>query len=249
MLVTIIVFLLGFIFVTLAFGGAKIDSNIKNSIFVSIGTSLIAGSIVSALDIWRVMEQDELRDGIENIIVSAGIIRVYKKRDLDRYDSLINDMKDSIDITGYSIRGFFQSYKTQIVNIIKKYPKFKIRILLVDPRTACSREKEIEENHSYNGIFKASVITVLEFFKEYLLKEDYSNVEIRCIPHQLSTMIFRIDKSMFIGPYLYKKDSKSTVTYELEDGGWMFTNYQNEFDNLWKDAVNLTLEDLTNAKP
>ena len=38
-------------------------------------------------------------------------------------------------------------------------------------------------------------------------------------------MIFRIDDKMFIGPYMYKRDSKSTVTFEVTVEGWMFRQY------------------------
>ena len=161
-----------------------------------------------------------LQDNIHNVLFDIGITHVYKKRYLDKYDQLINQATEMIDVTGYSLRGFFQSYRSEIINKIEKNPNFKLRILLVDPRSIFSKEKEKEKNGEYRGVFHANICTLYGYFKNYS-----SNIEIKLIPSGLSSMIFRIDDKMFIGPYMYKRDSKSTVTFEVTVEGWMFRQY------------------------
>ncbi len=62
------------------------------------------------------------------------------------------------------------------------------------------------------------------------------NIKIKKISTPLTTMIYRIDDILFIGPHFYKKSSKSTVTYEINKQGWIFNEYLEEFERLWKDA-------------
>ena len=52
-------------------------------------------------------------------------------------------------------------------------------------------------------------------------------------------MIYRIDNVMYVGPYFYKKSSKSTNTIRLRSDGWLFREYQSEFDNMWYDGQNI----------
>ena len=52
------------------------------------------------------------------------------------------------------------------------------------------------------------------------------NIKLKQIDSPLTTMIFRIDDTMFIGPHFHKKPSKSTVTLELDKNGWMFEEYE-----------------------
>jgi hypothetical protein len=42
---------------------------------------------------------------------------------------------------------------------------------------------------------------------------------------------------MFVGPYFSEKASGATVTFELARGGWLFDEYQAEFNLLWGRAV------------
>jgi len=50
-------------------------------------------------------------------------------------------------------------------------------------------------------------------------------------------MIYRIDDIIFIGPHLYKRGSTTTVTLEIDNRGWLFREYEKEFEKLWTDAT------------
>lgn len=71
-----------------------------SNIYVSIGTSLIATGIVLFLDLWNKLTIKKVTEKIKNVINESGIERVSKKRDLDRYDNLIDNLNDSLDICG-----------------------------------------------------------------------------------------------------------------------------------------------------
>ncbi len=225
---TVLVFLFGLIFV---FWGIDVHEEIiKNTILVSVGTSLIAGGIVAFLDLLRNVGNEQVYHNIDNIILKAGVENVYDKRDLDEYDMLIKNAQKSIDVLGYSLRGFYQSYKDILLEKVERNTGFKIRILLVEPNSISSSWREKNEDGEVRGIYKQNL--------EILRREfaDRANIEIKVIDIPLGHMIYRIDDIMYIGPYFYKKSSKSTNTIKLSKGGWLYKEYQYEFDSMWKDA-------------
>ena len=76
------------------FGNTK-----HNTIIVAIGTSIIAAGIVAMLDIWREISNDKTSKQIQTIILDGGLESIYRKRDLDEYDELINNVRENLDIS------------------------------------------------------------------------------------------------------------------------------------------------------
>ncbi len=204
------------------------ESNATDSnIYVSIGTSLIATGIVIFLDLWKRLTIKKITEKIQNIINESGIERVYKKRDLDTYDDLVNNLKVSLDICGYSLGGFFESFNEILSK--KAQNNIKVRVLFVDPDSEAAKQRAKIEGKSVR-LFKERI----ETFKNYF--ENINSIEIRKIDVPLSSMIYRIDDVMFVGPHFYKKQSKSTLTIELAKQKWLFDEYQQEFNRMWDDA-------------
>lgn len=227
LLTTLVILIIGYILILK--GSLNIDKNVSN-IYISIGTSLIATGIVATLDLFRELVRENNFKKMNNVIYEAGIWSVHKKRDLDAYDVLMEGMEKGVDITGYSLRSFFDSYEQVIKKKIKQNPLIKIRMLVVDPESEFSKNREKIEGNYTGSVFKNNI----EKIERELL--DIDNVEIKKISTPLTTMIFRIDNVMFVGPHLYKKSSKATLTLEISKNGWLFEQYQEEFERLWNDA-------------
>lgn len=102
-------------------------------------------------------------------------------------------------------------------------------MLFVNPDSEAAKERSEIEGKSIL-LFKEKIETFKKYFKEV------NHVEIKIIDIPLSSMIYRIDDVMFIGPHFYKKQSKSTLTIELAKGRWLFDEYQQEFNRMWDDA-------------
>lgn len=203
---------------------------VKNTVLLSIGTSLVAGGIVAILDLFRIASQEQVYNNIDNLIIKAGIDNVYEKRDLDEYDSLIKNARNSIDVLGYSLRAFYQSYKEILLEKSSKHPNFTVRILLIEPDSMSSRYRENNEDGKVTGIYKKSIDVIKEGFA------NCPNIKIRTIDIPIGNMIYRIDDTMYVGPYFYKRNSKSTHTIKLNKNGWLYEEYQQEFDKMWKDG-------------
>jgi len=228
LLTNIIILILGYYFINK--GICLIDTQSTNSnIYVSIGTSLIATGIIVFLDLWKKLMIKKITGRIKNVINEAGIQWVSKKRDIDIYDNLIDNVKESIDICGYSLGSFFESFNDVIKNKSQN-KNMIVRVLFVDPNSKAAKQRAKIEGKDVE-LFKQRIETFVTFFD----KIDF--VEIKQINVPLSSMIFRIDDVMFIGPHFYKKQSKSTLTIELSKKQWLFSEYQDEFNRMWEDAT------------
>lgn len=225
LLINTIIFLLGIIGIIISFFLAER----LNVIIMSIGTALVSSALVSFLELLRSSYSDIISNDVKKLVIEAGIMNVFDKRNLDDYDELIRK-SHSIDITGYSLRAFSQSYYTIIKDEISKNSNFALRIILVNPECNASKERELIEYKKQNNQFKTSCEDVFSKFK------DIEGVEIKLINFSLSSMIYRIDDIMYIGPHLVSETSTASFTMKIKKGGWAFKKYQKEFDALWEMA-------------
>ncbi len=228
LLINLILFLIAFVFLYL--GYAPDNTPRKNAIYLSIGTSLIAAGIVAALELWKDLSRNKMLMRINNVILEAGIEAAFVKRDLDKYDRLMRGLKDQLDITGYSLNAFYESYCDLLTSRIAECRSLRVRMLVVAPQSKFSKQRAQSEGRDGQA-FRDSVNRLTSRFSTY------DRVEIRQIDEPLTTMIFRVDDAMFVGPHLHRKPSKSTLTLELAREGWLFAEYEREFDSLWNDAV------------
>lgn len=230
-LTNIIVVLIGILIVLLSFSVQ--ETNVQ-TILLSIGTSIIAASIVSFLDMLRGEGARESDEAVNDIVVAGGLERIYKRRDLEEYAQVIKNAKKSIDITGYSLRGFYESNKDIILEKCKKNKKFNVRIILVNPNSEFSNSRDKEENEQGSELFKQTYSNLVKWSNKA------ENIRIKLIDAPLSDMVYRIDDVMYTGPYFYRTSSKETYTNRLNRNGWLFSAYQDNFDRMWEAAKEIT---------
>lgn len=227
MLCNIVVLLIGYLLIK---EGLTPPESSLNPVYISIGTSLIAASIVAILDLYKNLTQENIFGKIKSVISESGIDYAFNKRNLDKYDSLVASAETSIDVTGYSLMAFYDSFADVILLKANKNKSLKVRLLLVDPTSLFSTHRAEIEGHDH-AVFVSQLKRIRTKFT------GVNNIELRLINSPLTTMIFRIDNHMFVGPYLFKRPSKSTITLEIRRDGWLFPVYENEFDQLWADAT------------
>jgi hypothetical protein len=227
-LVNCIILLLGYLFIL--WGCASVNSAIRSSIYISIGASLIASGIVLFLDVWRVLARESVVSQVLRVLVDAGVHDVYPKRDLDRYDLQMARAQHVIDVAGYTLNAWYESYADLVVQKSQENRELRVRILLVKPDSVFSIHRAKLEGKS-----EASVKDSFERIRGKFAA--CSNVEIRMIDSCLTTMLFRIDENMYVGPHFYGKPSKGTVTLELGSSGWLFREFDAEFGRMWNGST------------
>jgi hypothetical protein len=202
----------------------------KNAIYLAIGTSLIAAGIVGIFEFWKELSKNKMLGKINNVILEGGLDYIFSKRDLDKYDYLMRNLSSKLDITGYSLNAFYESYADLIIEKLKQNPSINIRMLVVNPDSEFSKHRATLEGKSYESV-KNSIDRLREKFS------NFENITIKHINTPLTTMIFKIDNIMFVGPHFYKKPSKSTLTIELNKNGYLYEEFEKEFEKLWHDGI------------
>ncbi len=229
--ITVIIVLLGWVFILI--GCNRVNDVITSSLLFSVGASLIAAGIVVFLDMWREVARDNLLSQVVRVFVDAGLRDVYRKRDLDKYDDQMKDAKHSVDIAGYTLNAWYESYADLVVRKVQENPSFRVRILMVAPKSSFSKHRAGQEGKSPESI--------TDSFERIRGKfADCRNIEIRVVDTWLTTMVFRIDNVMYVGPHLYERPSKGTLTMELDKGGWLFEEYEREFAKLWERGISVS---------
>ncbi|NUT88442.1 hypothetical protein HNO91_18555 [Pseudomonas corrugata] len=198
---------------------------IDGPVQLSIGTSLIAGALMSLATLWI----DQIRNGEEirmRDLVTTGLVAAYTRRNLtEEYDVLVANAK-VIDVTGYTLKSFSEQNEEVLRKRADQNNPILVRILLVDPNSESSKIMQHAENQS-TGQYSGS--------KDSLLKTlgNIPGVEVRLSPRHLSMMIYRIDDILFTGPYPASAKSAKAFTLKLARG-WLFDRQMEDFEALWK---------------
>lgn len=196
----------------------------EGSLQLSIGTSLIAGALISLATLWI----DQIRNGEEvrmKDLVETGLIAVYRQRNLvEEYDALVAHAKH-IDVTGYTLKSFTEQNEEVLRARAKEENPVKVRILLVDPDSEASQIMQKAENQPM-GQYAGS--------RDSLFRSlgDISGIEVRISKQHLSMMIYRIDETLFTGPYPVSAKSAKAFTFKLGKG-WLFDKQMEDFEALW----------------
>jgi len=228
-LITVITLMLGYFLIDKGINLPDTQGKTSN-ILVSIGTSLVATAIVLFLDLWKNFSVDHLMAKTDNIINIGGFEKVYKKRDLDRYDDLMENLGKGIDICGYSLGGFFESFSLTLRAKLQVHSNIKVRVIFVNPRSEAAKKRAEIEGKNIE-LYKQKFETFKTFYA------GIANMEIKTVDFPISSMIFRIDSVLFIGPHFYQHQSKATHTFELRKDSYLFKEYQEEFERMWDDAI------------
>jgi hypothetical protein len=205
------------------------------TIFIAIGGSLIAAACagwVLFLHVW--LAQGELHR-IE-IIRRFGLSEAFEHRSVrikEQYDVRLNRVHEAIDVMGFGLRALREDYQEHFSSWAARA---RVRILLLDPEfptTKCpyAHQRDKEEKNEI-GAIAGDVRSFIRVCSN-LLKDQKSRFEIRlyrCLP---SVNLFRIDDSLFWGPYLIGDVSRNFPTFLLEQHGILYKRFLDHFNEIW----------------
>ena len=207
--------------------GGILCVSIGGPIRISIGTSLIATAMVSlatlAIDQIRNSEQVRAAD-----LVKAGLLEAYDRRDLPEYDELVLHAQE-IDVAGYTLRSFSETNEQTLRQRAADGNPISVRVLVVDPNCEAASAMEKAER-----LPPGTYQSVLMGLRTKL--EGIAGVQIRTVSHHLPMMIYRIDGTLYTGPFPMDGTSRMALTLRLGLGGWAYQRQRAEFEALWDQA-------------
>jgi hypothetical protein len=114
-----------------------------------------------------------------------------------------------------------------------------VRLLVIDPKSSIVGIRSYQESDLGGEIINIPLKKIKQFVNDVNKTIEElgrgEKIKIKCYNALPSTMIFRIDDTMFIGPYLHKRPSRTTITYKIEGRTEIFKQYESHFENLWND--------------
>jgi hypothetical protein len=229
-LLNIVIFILG---VLLILGAMLTDKSYEDIriIFMSVGTSIIASSIVVYLSSHYLFKQSRVKEIIETWKLT-GVYRTRAEMNLTT-NIYLKESKSQIDIIAFGLKGFRENQTTLIQEKIRN--GLKLRILTVNPQSIFLSQRESDEGE-VKGQIKNTIEQLSTWVEEIKLLAPVSEyVELKYYDTLPLDFYFRVDNSLFLGPYMYGKSSQQTFSYEFEYGGIGFEYWSAYFEKLWSD--------------
>ena len=193
-----------------------------------IGVSIIAAAVMVFMTDVLVgsSEQDVIRKwGLEGVYRTRGEMN-------NSCDVYLRSAK-SIDIIAFGLRSFRDSQRYNVERILKDGGK--VRIITMTPGCENLKMREIDENQP-EGHISHEIDDLRKWADELNATNFKGKIEIRYHTHQPQSFLFLMNNRMFTGPYVYKKDSQQTISFEYNNFGTAYEYYSNYFNELWNDA-------------
>lgn len=202
-------------------------------ILVSIGTSIIASSIVVYLSSKYLFKQNRIKDIID-IWGLRGIFNTRAEMNLSTNENLENN-EICLDIIAFGLRNF-RDNKGDF--ILKKVAKgMKVRILTMDPESKFLKQREIDEGVA-PGETKHSIMQLIQWayeLNQYQIRD--GQVQIKIYDSLPQDFYFGMDNAIYVGPYLYGIISQQTISYEYTKNSKGYDYYSNYFEKLWNNKL------------
>ena len=207
-----------------------------NGIGISLVLSGLIGIFMNVLfyrkeSKYKVCEEWQIKDIYESRAVANNKIDAYQEC-----------AKKHVDIIAFGLTSWRQAKERLIDSMLAK--GVKIRIITIDPDCDILVYRDYAEGKQPNST-SFSISKLQEFFDQ---TENRKKVEIRYHQQLPLDFYFRVDNYIFVGPYLYGKESQQTITYEFEKGGKGFDYYLNYFEDLWNGKTIPKLEFVDNKR-
>lgn len=236
-LVNIICFLVGVLLICI---GVLLPGSYKNLdvIFISIGASIIASTIVIFLSSRYLIRQRRIVEMIEN----WGLIGIFKTRSVmnQRADVTMKELKSELDMIAFGLRAFRNAKGDEIEEKVRK--GLRIRILTVNPYSQYVAQRERDEGEVLGQIQKTilDLQNWIDRLKEISPNRD--NIQLKFCDNLTIESYNRQDNYIYVGPYLYARPSQQTIAYEYKIDSIGYDYWTRYFQSLW-DNENFAKED------
>ncbi|KLN62173.1 hypothetical protein WH96_01160 [Kiloniella spongiae] len=199
-----------------------------------IGTSFIATGATGVVLFLYIFLNDDLKNKFETLRLS-GLSHAFNGRSTRIREEYDNRIKEShkIDVIGFGLSQFRQDH---LKNFAEWSKTKKIRILLLDPKMpscdeAYAKQRDIEESNPTDTIIPDINKFVSDF--QGLKGVDKKNFQVRYMRALPSVNIFKMDDEVFWGPYLIGEQSRNTMTFVAQKGGFVYKQLADHFETIW----------------
>ena len=164
-----------------------------------------------------------------------GLERIFKTRAEKNAESDIILEKHSIkklDGIAFGLRSFRTNREKDLLECLKNGTT--VRLLVMDPKSPFLVYKAYEEHVAPESMIK-SIIDLTDWVKRLNNQSNNGKITLKYYNAMTLDFYWRVDDSLYVGPYWYGTESQQTITYKFISGGRGFTIYSDYFEKLWND--------------
>ena len=225
-LINLIIILLGII---LSILGIVIPNETAVQILLNIGLAFVSSGIISLLTILVIDSKDN--DETKELAV-WGLEQIYTTRsEMNSHTALVFPaMKKEYCQIAFGVKSLRDAYDGLFMDKVKR--GLKVKFITVHPNSIFLEEREKIENKQAGEIRKTIIdlIQWIEKLKSNTKRPD--NIQIKFYDSLPLDFYCKIDDNLYVGPYLYGKESQQTISYRFSPNGKGFKYYSNYFETL-----------------
>lgn len=200
-----------------------------NTILLSIGCSLIASGLVILMHDFFVERKET------SLLDEWKIERIYSTRAEKNAESdlELTKAKYCVDAVAFGLSSFRSKQTSKVEQCLRKGVNF--RIITMNPNCQYVDVRDEEENKQ-KGTTQYSIQKLVEWADTLNAKNCRGKIIVKGYSSMTLDFYWRVDDTLFVGPYWYGVDSQQTITYKFIDGGKGFSQYTEYFESLWNNT-------------
>ena len=197
------------------------------NLWISIGCSLIASGVVILLTSLFV-ERIKV-----NSLDEWSIKKIYATRSEKNADSdpNLNKAQYCVDGIAFGLSSFRSKYTKKVEQALRNGVNF--RLITMDPNGDFIHFREKEEGEVEGNIQK-SINDLVNWANKLNNRKYKGKIVIKSYNCMTLDFYWRVDNTIYIGPYWYGYKSSDTITYSFTKGGKAFNLYSEYFESLWE---------------
>ena len=137
-----------------------------------------------------------------------------------------------LDGIAFGLRSFRTNREKDLLECLKNGTT--VRLLVMDPKSPFLVYKAYEEHVAPESMIK-SIIDLTDWVKRLNNQSNNGKITLKYYNAMTLDFYWRVDDSLYVGPYWYGTESQQTITYKFISGGRGFTIYSDYFEKLWND--------------
>jgi len=175
-----------------------------------------------------------------NIIDNWGLSYIFRSRAEKNADSdykFATEQIRQLDCIAFGLRSFRENHTPDVRKCL--CDEMRARFLVMNPNGEFIKQREIEENETVGKMSK-SINDLVEWGRK-LKRETNGNIAIKFYNSMTLDFYWRMDDTLYVGPYLYGRNSQQTLTQKFQknlgenQGNLGFQTYTDYFESLWND--------------
>ena len=202
-MIDIILFLVGIVLILLS---VFIKNAIWSTVFISVGTSIIASVVVGVVSLKRIYKQERIKQMIE----WWGVESLYDRRaEINTETNIFLQTANKLDIIAMGLKGFRDAQGETVKNRIEH--GMKLRILTIDPGSPILNYIDKKEGNM-NGYTKQTIEDLIDWLEDLKKHQRYNGqIELKTYNNYPSDFYFNIDNNIYTGPYQNKTSQQTLI--------------------------------------